>query len=215
MYIRDYMNTRLITVSSNAFLNDAEKLMKDNKIRRLPVVDHGKLVGLVTRNRIRDAIVSPSGSLTVREFHFMVCRLKVSNVMEKALVTIDDDMTVEEALHKAQDRRIGTLLVVDKNKPDKLIGIAVGRDIYKITTSILGFGQMGVRLHIFEPAKTGNIRDVLSIIIGQGIGVQSLFHVTPPGTSREDCIIHLDTENATAIVNELKEKGYDVDARSH
>jgi len=154
MYIRDYMNTRLITVSSNAFLNDAEKLMKDNKIRRLPVVDHGKLVGLVTRNRIRDAIVSPSGSLTVREFHFLVCKMKVKNVMEKALVTIDDDMTVEAALNKAQDRRIGTLLVVDRNKPDKLVGIAVGRDIYKITTSILGFGQMGVRLHLFEPAKT-------------------------------------------------------------
>ena len=215
MYIRDYMNTRLITVSSDAFLYDAEKLMRDNKIRRLPVVDHGKLVGLVTRNKIRDAMVSPSGSLSIREFHYMVCKLQVKNVMEKSLVTIDDDMTVEEALHKAQDRRIGTLLVVDKNKPDKLVGIAVARDIYNITTSILGFGQMGVRLHIFEPAKTGSDSELLSMISGHGMGIRYLFHVTPPGTKREDCIILLDTENATPLIDELKEKGYELEAREY
>ncbi|MFO8101369.1 MAG: CBS and ACT domain-containing protein [Dehalococcoidia bacterium] len=213
MYIRDYMNTRLVTVSSDAFLDDAEKLMRNNKIRRLPVVDHGKLVGLVTRNKIRDAMVSPSGSLTIREFHFMVCKMQVKNVMEKSLVTIDDDMTVEEALQKAQERRVGTLLVVDKKKPAKLVGIAVARDIYNITTSILGFGQKGTRLHIFEPDKTGGTGNLLNTITSHGGKVRSLFHVKTPGTKREDCILHLDTEDASEIVEELKEKGYQLEVR--
>ena len=53
MYIREYMNPNVITVNSDTLIHNAEKIMRDHKIRRLPVVDKGKLVGIVTRDKIR------------------------------------------------------------------------------------------------------------------------------------------------------------------
>ena len=214
MYIREYMNTNVITVKSDSPIHDAEKIMRDNKIRRLPVVDNGKLVGIITRDKLREVVPSPATSLSIWELNYLLAKLKVKDVMEKKLFTVNPDTTVEQAVSEAQQRGIGTLIVVDSKEPDKLVGIATTTDLYKITTEILGFGQPGVRLHVFAPARVGSCQEVVEIINRVGVRIQSLFHVTPPGIGQEDCIIHLDTEDASQIISELQVKGYEVEERS-
>lgn len=213
MYVREYMNTNVITVSSDTPIQDAEKIMRDNKIRRLPVVDKGKLVGIITRDRLREVAPSPATSLSIWELNYLLAKMKVKDAMEKKLFTVTPDTTVEKAVSEAQQRGIGTLLVVDKDKPDKLVGIATTTDLYKITASVLGFGEPGVRLHVFDPARVGSCQEVVEIINRVGAKILSLCHVTPPGIGQEDCIIHLDIEDATQIISELKVKGYEVEER--
>ncbi len=215
MYVKEYMNTDVITVNSNTLIHDAEKIMRDNKIRRLPVVDNGKLVGLLTRRKLREAKPSSTSSLSIWEINYLLARMKVEDAMEKELFTVTPDTTVEQAVSEAQKRGIGALLVVDKDKPNKLLGIVTTTDIYKLTTGILGFGQPGARLHVFEPAKVGSCQEVVAMISKRGVKILSLFHVTPPGIGREDCIIHLDTEDASQILDELKSKGYHAQIRTH
>ena len=213
MYIKEYMNTNIISVSSDTLVHDAEKIMRDNKIRRLPVVDKGKLVGIITKDKLREVAPSPATSLSVWELNYLLAKLKVKDVMETNLFTVTPDTTVEQTVNEAQKRGIGTMLVVDKDKRDKLVGICTTTDLYKVTTGILGFGQPGVRLHVFEPSKIGSCQEVVSTIIERGATILSLFHVTPPGVGREDCIIHLDTEDPSEIVSLLKSKGYEVEVR--
>ena len=213
MYMREYMNTNVIAVSSDTLMHDAEKIMEDNKIRRLPVVDKGKLVGVITRDKLRDVAPSPATSLSIWELNYLLAKMKVKDTMEKNLFTVTPDTPLEQAVSKAQERGVGTLLVVDKNKPDKLVGIATTTDLYKITSGVLGFGQPGARLHVFVSPGGGNCPEVLGIILGQGAGILSLFHITPPGIGMEECIIHLDIEDASQIVGELKSKGYEVEVR--
>jgi acetoin utilization protein AcuB len=215
MYVKEYMNTNVITVNSNTLIHDAEKIMRDNKIRRLPVVDKGKLVGLVTRRKLREARPSPATSLNIWEINYLLAQMKAKDIMEERLFTVTPDTTVEQAVSEAQKRGIGTILVVDKAKPDKLLGIVTTTDLYKITTRILGFGQPGARLHVLEPSKVGSCQEVVAMISKRGIKILSLFHVTPPGIGREDCIIHLDTEDASQILDELKSKGYHAQIRIH
>lgn len=69
MYVKEYMTTDVITVSSDTPLHHAEKIMRDNKIRRLPVVDKGKLVGLLTKRKLREARPSPATSLSIWEIN--------------------------------------------------------------------------------------------------------------------------------------------------
>jgi acetoin utilization protein AcuB len=214
MYVKEYMSTNVITVNSDTLVHDAEKIMRDNKIRRLPVVDKGKLVGLLTRRKLREARPSPSTSLSIWEINYLLAQMKVKDAMEKSLFTVTPDTTVEQAVSEAQKRGIGTILVVDKDKPDKLLGIATTTDLYKLTTKILGFGQPGVRLHILEPYNVGSCQEVVDIINKSGVRILSMFHVTPPGTGREGCIIHLDTEDVSQIMGELKSKGYEVEKRT-
>jgi len=213
MYIKEYMRTNVITVNSDTLFHTAEGIMRGNRIRRLPVVDRGKLLGLVTEDKLRELAPPALTHLRIRELDEVLEKLKVSDVMETKLFTLTPDTSVEQAVSQAQERKIGTILVVDKDKSDKLVGICTTTDLYKVTTEMLGFGQPGVRLHILEPSKVGSTRDVVDVINKQGVKILSLFHVTPPGVGKEDCIIHLDTKDASQIIRELRSKGYEMEER--
>jgi len=214
MYIREYMQTNVITVNSDTLAHDAEKVMRDNNIRRLPVVDKGKLVGLITRDKLRRMLTpfSPT-SVNIWDLRYVPARIKVKDIMEKKVFTVTPDATLQQAIAEGQRRKIGVLLVVDKDEPDKLLGLVTATDVYRLTTGILGFGQPGARLHIFECCKKGSLKEVVDIINKSGATIQSLFHVTPPGIGREDCIIHLDVEDAAQIIAELRSKGYEAEER--
>ncbi|MFO8010761.1 MAG: CBS domain-containing protein [Dehalococcoidia bacterium] len=214
MYMREYMNTSVITVAPDTLLAEAERLMRENKIRRLPVVEDDELVGLVTRRKLREATVSPATTLSVWELNYLVARMKVKDVMTTELFTVTPDTTLEEAVTRAQELLVGTLLVVDEQDPKKLVGIATTTDIYKITAQILGFGQRGARLHIMEPSRAGGCEGAASTIIARGVGIRSMMKVTPPRLGKEDCIIHVDQEDVTGLVGELRNNGYEVEVRS-
>jgi acetoin utilization protein AcuB len=214
MYVKEYMNTNVITVNSNTLIHDAEKIMRDNNIRRLPVVDKGKLVGLLTRRKLREARPSPATSLSIWEINYLLAQMKAKDIMEESLFTVTPDTTVEQAVSEAQKRGIGTILVVDKAKPDKLLGIVTTTDLYKLTTRILGFGQPGARLHVLEPTELKSCQEVMDTINKRGVRILSMFHVTPPGVGKEDCIFHLDTEDASQIIEELNRKGYQAQIRT-
>ncbi len=214
MFIREYMSTNVITIDSRTLMHDAEKMMHDHGIRRLPVVDKGKLTGIITRDKIREATGHHATSLARWELNYLLAKMKVRDIMETNLFTVTPDTTVEESVNGAHDRGIGTLIVVDNDNPSKLVGIATTTDLYKIITSILGFGQKGIWLHIINPNQVGSCEEVAHLIIHQGHKILSLFHVSPPGLGKEDCIIHLETGDATTLVNELKSEGYEVEARS-
>lgn len=211
MYIKEYMHTNVITVSSDTLIHDAEKIMRDRKIRRLPVVDQGKLVGIITRDRMREIRTSQAVPLSVWELNYLLAKMKVEDMMEKDVMTVTPDTTLEEGLALAQERGIGTLPVLEGKR---LVGIITTTDIYKFGAQIFGFGKPGVRLHIFECCKTGSLTEVVDIISKSGGTIHSLFHVTPPGIGREDCIIHLDTKDAAQIIRELQAKGYEVEERA-
>ena len=86
MYIREYMHTNVITVSPDTMLPYAEKIMKDHNIRRLPVVDKGKLAGLVTQKDIVEAKPSRATSLSRWELNYLLSRLsrlRVEKIMAR------------------------------------------------------------------------------------------------------------------------------------
>ena len=52
MYVRDIMKTNVVTIPSSTSIADAKRIMDAHRFRRLPVVDKGKLVGIVTERRL-------------------------------------------------------------------------------------------------------------------------------------------------------------------
>lgn len=210
MYVREYMNPNVITVASDTLVHDAQKLMKDHGIRRLPVVDNGRLVGLVTQDRLREVAPSPATSLSVWELNYLLAKMKVKEVMVKDVVTIGPDATLEEAARLGQEKQIGTLPVVQDGK---LVGIITTTDLFKVLTQVMRFGQPGARIHIHHCAKGEPVNRALEVIIKHGAGITALFGVTPPGHGEEDTIIHLDTSNVYAIMEELRTLDCEVEVR--
>lgn len=213
MYIREYMKTPVITVTPDTLLDDALKIMHEHHIRRLPVVDNGKLVGLVTRQGLREATPLSPMPLSIWGTHYQLSRMKIRDVMITDVITVTPDTTVEEAAVLGSQHKIGTLPVVDEK--GNLVGIFTATDLFRLLTQVLGFGEKGMRLHILGSTKGIHQHQIMEILSKQQVDILSAFRVTPPGTQKEDFIIHLDTEEAEEIVGELKKLGLKVEMREH
>ena len=95
MYVREYLKSPVITITSATLIHNAQKIIQEHKIHHLPVVDRGKLLGVVTQGRIRDAVPPSTGSLSMWEFNYLLSKMKVSDVMIKDIITVSLDATIE------------------------------------------------------------------------------------------------------------------------
>ena len=211
MYIREYMHTDVITVSPDTCLPDAEKVMNDHNIRRLPVMDKGKLVGFLTQKDIIEARPSLATSLTKWELNYLLAKLKVKEIMVKTknLVTVTPDTTVEDAISLGQEHKVGAFPVLDNGK---MVGIVTITDLLNMMVQALGLGQKGVRLHIFDCASEWQLKSILETTLFHKANIQSLFQVVG-STGKKDIIIRLDTIDTFDLVNDLRSHGYTVETR--
>ncbi|MCP4423043.1 MAG: CBS domain-containing protein [Chloroflexi bacterium] len=106
----------MITVTSETRLFDAETLLERHKIRRLPVLENGRLAGIVTHTDLCG--VRPSSVEAVGQ------------IMAVDLITVSQDATVGEAAQLMLKHKIGGLPVVNAN--NKLVGIITESDIFRL-----------------------------------------------------------------------------------
>jgi len=107
MYTKDIMTMNVVTIPSTTSITDAKRIMEAHNIRRLPVVDRGKLVGLVTERRLEQYTPSKATSLSVWEVSYILAKRTVKEIMEKNIITVTPDITVEEAVATAQNHGVG------------------------------------------------------------------------------------------------------------
>ena len=128
--VKDWMTRDVVTVTPDTTLPEAHRLMTDNQIRRLPVMENGRLVGIVTRGDVRGAEASDATSLSIWELQYLIARIKVKEVMTHDPITISQDATIGEAAQVMLDYRVSGLPVV--NGEGKLVGIITESDIFRI-----------------------------------------------------------------------------------
>ncbi len=205
MKVRDVMTWNVVTVSSDTPIMEARRIMDAHGIRRLPVVDRGKLVGMVSKERITRTAPSPATSLSVWEINYLLAKMTVKEVMGKDPVTVSPDMSVEAAIAMAQKKGVGALPVLEKNK---LIGIATTNDFfYKILNPVLGIGKKGNRIVISKGADIKSMQDILDALKKNGAKIMA-FHSMPPVEGKEqDVCIHVDKDDVNQLVKDLKNKG--------
>ncbi|MCA9910231.1 MAG: CBS domain-containing protein [Anaerolineae bacterium] len=134
--IGDMMTNDVISVLPEAKLNAAQEIMEEYGIRHLPVVEHGKLVGIISKGDIREARPSDATTLSVWEVNYLWDTLKVKEVMTTKALTVSPDDTLIEALRIMVARKFSSLPVVTDGV---LVGIITETDIFnKLITLIEG-----------------------------------------------------------------------------
>jgi len=172
MLVRDRMSRYPITVTAAVPIDEALKVMRENKVRRLPVVDRdGRLVGIVSEMDLLYASPSPATSLSVYEIHYLMARITVQDVMTKEVISIEEDTPLEEAARIMVDNKIGGLPVV---RDGTLVGIITETDLFKIFLELLGARERGVRLTLQVPNKKGVLASLTSQIAKMGGDIISL-----------------------------------------
>lgn len=136
MLVREKMTTPVITLPADAPFQDAFKLMRDRKIRRIPVVDrHQRLVGIISERDMLHAAPSPATSLSIWEMNYLLWKLSIGDIMTKKVVTVDPDTPLQDAAQLMIEHRIGGLPVVDADK--HVIGVITETDIFKAFVTLL------------------------------------------------------------------------------
>ncbi len=209
MKIRDIMTWNVITVSSDTPIMEARKIMDAHNIRRLPVVDRGKLVGLVTKDRILRASPSPATSLTVWEINYLLAKMTVREIMAKDVVTVSPDMSAEAAIALAQNKKVGSLVVVEDGR---VVGIATTNDFfYKILNPVLGLGIPGTRIVISDGADPKKIPEIMALVQKHNLGLASMHSMPPIEGKERDLCLHLNASDVSQLIKDLQGKGLKVE----
>ncbi len=213
MLIRDIMTTKVVTVSSNTSIVQVKKLMLEKKLKRIPVVDNGKLVGLVTVEMI-DRVVPQETGGNIWELTYnlgSLFRVPVKRIMKRDVVTAHPEMTVEEALALAQSSKVGTLLVTEGSE---LKGIVTTNDFfYRIVNKVLGVGKPGHRIWVAEGGEGKAMEEIISTINKLNMKIITLHIIEPPRKKKKDIVVHLDCDDVSPLVDELRKKGHEVELR--
>lgn len=129
--VKDWMSSDVITITPETTLPEAHQIMKNEEIRRLPVVDQvGRLVGIVSIGDIRAAEPSPATSLSIWEMNYLLSTLTIEKIMTPEPHTIRPDATIAEAARTMLEHRISGLPVVDQEH--HVIGIITESDIFSM-----------------------------------------------------------------------------------
>jgi len=126
--VKDWMTPDVIAVSSSCTLPEAYWLMLENKIRRLPVVEEGTLVGMVTLEDLRHTDPIRVVRFDVIHISDMLSKLPVRQLMTENPKTISPTASLIDAARLMLKHKISALPVLDG---DKLVGIITESDIFR------------------------------------------------------------------------------------
>ena len=166
MLVGERMSHPVITVSPKTPMQEAHKLMRDEKIRRLPVVDErGKMIGIVSESDFLHASPSDVSSLSVWEMNYMLSKVTVEKIMTRAVISTHNDTPIEEAARTMVDNKIAGLPVL---KDGELVGIITETDLFKVTLEMLGAREIGVRITVLIENKPGTLAELTKSIFDGG-----------------------------------------------
>jgi len=158
MLVRDRMSRNPITTYPAATVPDAMQVMRGSKVRQLPVLDgKGRLVGIVSLEDLLRVSPSPATTLSAHELSYLFEKLTVEQVMSKDVITVPEDMALEDAGRVMADNRISGLPVM---RGEDLVGILTETHLFNVLLELFGARQHGVRITFTYPEIKGTVAKI-------------------------------------------------------
>lgn len=171
MYVSDWMTKKVIILYPDDYLSDAISLMREHRIRHLPVMKNDRLKGVLSDRDIKEYTPSKATSLDVYELHYLLAKTKVQEVMRTKVITTTPETPVEEAAMTMFDRGIGCLPVLQEGR---LAGIISNRDIFRALVDITGVRHGGHRICVTLEDRAGSIKEVADLIRKHNFRLQGI-----------------------------------------
>jgi acetoin utilization protein AcuB len=206
MRIRDVMTRNPVTVTSETPAMEARRIMKERGFRRLPVVDNGKLVGILTRKDLEEEAPPPTSSVNLYDLHYFLSKMKVKEVMKRNPVTLTPDTPFEEALKLGQEKKISSFPVVEDGK---LVGITTESDIVRLLLRVLGLFEEGARITLEGfSGKPKDLERVLAVLDGYSAVILSMISLPRPDRGDRLMVFRVKTDRMEPLKETLKKEGF-------
>lgn len=214
MIVRNWMQANPMTIPSDTLVSEAKRLLSENNLHALPVVDHGRLRGLVTRANLLRA-----GHFVLRtenpdEFNFFVTRLRVRDIMVRNPATVNAGDTMEHCLLRGQELGVAQFPVMDG---ERVVGVISANEIFQLAAHCLGAWERrsGVTLAPVQlgPGVLGRIADVAE---AAGAVLQALYPIgrndgqAESGYPEKRVIVRFHAKDMGAVIAALEAAGFPV-----
>jgi acetoin utilization protein AcuB len=166
MLVKEVMSPNPVVIEPNMPVTRAQRIMKEDQVRHLPVLRKGKeLVGLITRDALNRALPSELSTLSIWEINYHLANIQVREVMVKKVLTVTEDIAVEDAARIMIENKIGSLPVM---REGQLVGIVTDIDLLEALSNLMGWRQPGVRVTVQVPDERGWLAKVTTAIADAG-----------------------------------------------
>lgn len=208
MLVKERMTSNPICVQDTASISELTALMKENKLKKVPVLHGQKLVGIVTDKDVDR--VSPSGATTLSVFEIgaLLAKTTVKDAMSTDVVTCTPSTYIEDAAIKIRENHINALVVLAE---DMVVGIITESDLLDSFIAMLGGREEGNRYVV----KADNIPGVLNKMGGVtndlGINMSHFVFTQCTTDGKAELLIRTTKDGRTKEVSQEFEKlGYEV-----
>ena len=188
--VREVMATHPITVRPHETARHAYQLMRDNRFRHLPVVEDGRLVGILSDRDLRPVLLSPG-----------LARARVRELMSEDLTTVGPDTSIEEAA--------SLLVVLPVVAQGQLVGIVTETDLLAVLVELLGLLTQSTRLDVGVaggPDAYERIVEIIRVHEGRILSVGAV-----PGSEGKTVFsVRLEPCDTRPIVEALRTAGFEV-----
>ena len=153
MLVRSRMTSEVYAASPDTTLAEALTITRSKRIRHLPVLDGGRLVGVVTDRDLRLAM-PPIWAAQHDELQAALNTRRVREVMITNVITVPPELPIEHAAKLLYTHRIGCLPVLDGGK---LVGILTETDLLRAFAELFGATEPSTRIEVHvEPAPASS-----------------------------------------------------------
>jgi len=209
MLVKERMTHNPITIRPDTTVTEAQAMMKREKIHHLPVMDKDeKLVGIVSEKDLLYASPSPASTLSVYEMSSLLAKLKVEKVMSKNVVTVPEDVPLEEAARIMADRGVGGLPIM---RGRSLVGIITESDLFRVFIELFGARQKGIRVSLTVPNVKGELARVSGAVTNAGGNILALGTFLGDDPSQGRVTLKVDGLSREALINALTPTAKSID----
>lgn len=204
MLIKDWMATSMLTVDINTSVMRATRTMKENNIRRLPVLSQGKLAGVVTDRDLKEASPSSTSEMDIHEMYYLLSEMKIKDVMTDKCICLQAEDTLEKAALVMLEEKISGIMILDVD--DNLVGLLSETDILRGFIHATGIQDGAHQFVIDMPDLPGSVTQALNTIRNHEARVLSIltsFEDAPPGLKRVSIRFTVDETEVEQLHQEI------------
>ena len=215
LLVRDWMTEHLVTLSPEASVAEALTLCRKRRIRHIPILEEGRLVGIVSDRDLRDAspaLGDPERARTLQE-------IRVADVMSREVITVDPQDSIENAAQQMYELKIESLPVVSEGAvadggstvaEQELLGIVTSSDVMRALVTLAGLPEPGCRIEVSVPNREGILAEVAGKIRDLHVDIFDVLSDPDRRSGKRTLIFQLATADPSSVMQSLKTAGYEV-----
>ena len=206
LLVRDWMTGNLVTLSPKASVAEALTLCRERRIRHIPIVEEGRLIGIVSDRDLRDA----SPALGDAERASTLQEKRVGDVMTREVSTTVPEESIENVAQEMYELKIGSLPVVAEEDEEKLLGIVTSSDVMRALVTLAGLPEPGYRIEVRAPNRAGILVEVAGKFQDLGADIFSVLSDPDQRSGNRTMVFQLVSADPSSVMEGLKMAGYEV-----